>query len=162
MWYFNIAWVSFMTLVFYLKVFKGFTESSVTMTASRYRRDVKWNVEFYICENLSRSACSSPRIPVFFLFRYMGGRQTCLRCVFRTRHEYGADSSSEAAANDGTELRTAAASGAVACDSASGRSGEPAREISTDIFSCLESPSACFKFAMLFSKTGRHRFPSSV
>lgn len=97
-------------------------------------------------------------MPVFFLFRYMGGRQTCLRWVFSTRHEYGADSSSEAAANDGIELRTASASGALIRDSLAGWSGGPAAEISTDMFSCLGSHSACFKFAILVTKTGSQEF----
>lgn len=79
---------------------------------------------------------------------------TCLRCVLSTRHEYGADSSSEAAANDGMEARTASAFGASTADSSGGRSGEAAAEISTDIFSCLGSPSACSRFAMSFTKTG--------
>lgn len=82
----------------------------------------------------------------------------CLRCVLSTRHEYCADRSSEAAANDGIELRTASAFGAIACDSSDGCSGEAAAEISTDIFSCLGSPSACSRFAMLFTKTGSQAF----
>lgn len=82
----------------------------------------------------------------------------CLRCVLSTRHEYGADRSSEAAANDGIELRSASAFGAITCDSSGGWSGGAAAEISTDIVSCLGSPSACSRFAMLFTKTGSRAF----
>lgn len=81
---------------------------------------------------------------------------TCLRCVSSTRHEYCADSSSEAAANDGIELRTASAS--EAGGSGAGGSGAAAAETSTDRFSCLGSASACARFAMLFTKTGSQGF----
>lgn len=109
----------------------------------------------YLWENLSSSAPSSCCIPVFFLFRYMGGRQTCLRCVFMTRHEYGADSSSEAAANDGMELGTASASLPGPDDTSAGGSGAVVVETSPDIFTCFWSSSACSRFAILFRKTGR-------
>lgn len=97
-------------------------------------------------------------MPDFFLLREAGGRATCLRCVLSTRHEYGADSSSEAAENDGMELRTESAFGPVTGDGSGGWSGGAAAEISTDIFSCLGSPSACSRFAMLFTKTGSRAF----
>lgn len=109
---------------------------------------------YYLWENLSRSACSTSCIPVFFLFRYMGGRLMCLRCVFMTRHEYGADRSSEAAANDGIEHGTATASPPGKDDTCLCSEALTA-ETSPDMFTCFESSSACSRFAILFRKTGR-------
>lgn len=108
-------------------------------------------------ENLSSWVCSSPRMPDCFLLREAGGRVMCLRCVLSTRHEYGADRSPEAAENDGMELRTASAVRGAGPEEP-GWSGGAAAEISTDIFSCLGSPSACSRFAMLFTKTGSQAF----
>lgn len=79
----------------------------------------------------------------------------CLRCAFITRHEYGADSSSEAAANDGTAHGTAPASPPGTEDTSAGWTGTPAAETSTDMFTCFGSSSACSRFAILFEKTGR-------
>ena len=109
----------------------------------------------YLWEKRSSSASSSSRIPVRFLFRYTGGRLMCLRCAFITRHEYGADSSSEAAANDGTAHGTATASPPGAEDTPAGWTGAPAADTSPDMFTCFGSSSACSRFAILFEKNGR-------
>lgn len=63
----------------------------------------------YLLEYFKRSALSSCWIPVLFLFRYMGGSATCLRCACSTRHEYGADTSSRASAKLGIRHGTARA-----------------------------------------------------
>ncbi|TNN62334.1 hypothetical protein EYF80_027451 [Liparis tanakae] len=89
--------------------------------------------------------CSPPRVHRNQA-GYMGGKVTCLRCAFMTRHEYGADSSSEAAANDGMAQETMSA---------------PLPGVSPDIFACFGSSSACWKFAMLFGKTEEAPLPSS-
>jgi len=69
---------------------------------------------------------------------------TCLLCVFMTRHEYGADSSSAAAANDGMAQETTSAL---------------LPGVSPDMFACFESSFACSKFAMLFGKTEEAPLP---
>lgn len=78
----------------------------------------------------------------------------CLRCVFITKHEYGADSSSEAAANDGIEHGTAPASLPGTDDTRAGCSVAFIAETSPDIFTCFGSSSACSRFAIVFKKTG--------
>lgn len=79
----------------------------------------------------------------------------CLRCVFMTRHEYGADRSSAAAANDGMLHVTASASLLAKDDTAAVESVALSVDTSPDIFMCLGLSSACSKFAILFGETGR-------
>lgn len=92
-------------------------------------------------------------MPVLFLFRYTGGRATCLRCALMTRHEYGVDISSEAASNDG--MQEAKAPGAK--DVSVGRAPASAAGVTADMFACFGSSSACSKLAMLFGETGKRK-----
>ena len=87
----------------------------------------------------------------------MGGRAMCLRCVFMTRHEYGADSSSEAAANDGIAEGTTPGALPGPEDPWVGWTPALAEDISPDILTCFGSSSACSKFAMLFQEERKTR-----
>lgn len=72
-----------------------------------------------------------------------------------TRHEYGADNSSEAAANDGIDNGTAPAAIPGAGGAPVAWFGVDASGIPPDILTCFEFSSACSRFAMLLGKTGK-------
>ena len=87
-------------------------------------------------------------MPVRFFFRYMGERAKCLLCVCMTRHEYGADTSLHASANEGIKHGGVIVYVAVTVDSPYGF-GRLKAETSVGVFTVLGSSSTCSKLAML-------------
>lgn len=124
------------------------TQQSLTLVIDNEKAKIINLFLPYFSENFRSSALSSSSIPVFFFFKYMGGRATCRRCVSSTRHEYGVLTSLQASAKVGIKQEIAASSLTAVYVFSKGTDCVDV-DISVDIFAWCGSSSSCCKFAML-------------